>query len=244
MARTKRTQDKKLKQQFREKMSSSYVYFPVNTVWKERVQLLLNLKRTKTQNINQTTDVLSLQLSRPATYQTITGDGNCFFAALSYIICGHQTFHDIIRHKICNHFIQNQNDLKCYLPPEYKGNANTYLLKTGMRENGTWATEVEIFTASHLLQTDIYTYTKSGVHWNFSSSLQTYLCDQLKKGTQKMREVEDKEKARKKCTTNQQNMENKKIKAIRNKLHKQKKNRNERLRYSIDKVYMENKKEE
>ncbi|XP_071151504.1 uncharacterized protein [Mytilus edulis] len=281
MARNKarRLKDKKRKQQFREKVSSSYVYFPVNTVGKERMQLLLNLESTKTQNTNQATDVLSsLQLAAPATFQTITGDGNCFFAALSYTTCGHQRFHDIIRQRICNHFIQNQNDLKGYLPPQYKGNANSYLVHTRMRENKTWATEVEIFTASHLLQTDIYTYTKSGVHWvwlkhstitlsdnrgiylyhknqnhydvvlttstqpvlqNFSSGLQTYLCDQLKKETQKMKNAEVKDKARQNKIAKEQYIENKKIKERKD---KEKKNRNERLRYSTDKVYKENKK--
>ncbi|XP_071122628.1 uncharacterized protein [Mytilus edulis] len=243
------------------------------------MQLLLNLKSSKTQNINQATDVLSsLQLAAPATFETITGDGNCFFAALSYTICGHQRFHDIIRHRICNHFIENQNDLKGYLPPQYKGNANSYLVNTRMRENKTCATEVEIFTASHLLQTDIYTYTKSGVHWvwlkhstitlsdnrgiylyhrnlnhydvvlttstqpvlqNFSSGLQTYLCDQLKKETQKIRKAEVKDKTRQNSTTKEHYLENKKIKE---KKDKEKKNRNERLRYSTDKVYKEHKK--
>ncbi|VDI31281.1 Hypothetical predicted protein [Mytilus galloprovincialis] len=278
--RAKRIKDKKRKQQFREKIASSYVYFPVNTVGKERMQLLLNLKSTKTQNTNQTTDVLSsLQLAEPATFQTITGDGNCFFAALSYTICGHQRFHDIIRHRICNHFIQNQNDLKGYLPPQYKGNANSYLANTRIRENKTWATEAEIFTASHLLQTDIYTYTKSGVHWvwlkhstitlsdnrgiylyqknqnhydvvltistqpvlqNFSSGLQTYLCDQLKKETQKMKNAEVKDRTIQNNITKEQYIENKNIKAKRK--DKEKKNRNERLRYTTDKVYKENKK--
>ncbi|VDI30092.1 Hypothetical predicted protein [Mytilus galloprovincialis] len=277
--REKRIKDKKRKQQFREKISSSYVYFPVNTVGKERMQLLLNLETTKIQKTNQATDVLSsLQLAAPATFQTITGDGNCFFAALSYTICGHQRFHDIIRHRICDYFVQNQNDLKGYLPPQYNGNANSYLVNTRMRENKTWATEVEIFNASHLLQTDIYTYTKSGVHWvwlkhstitlsdnrgiylyhknqnhydvvlttstqpvlqNFSSDLQTYLCDQLKKETQKMKNAEVKDKARQKNTTKEQYIENKKIKEKRK--DKERKNRNERLRYRTDKVYKENK---
>lgn len=107
----------------------------------------------------------SLQLSIPSTCKTIPGDGNCFFASLSFIICGHEKFHMLIRQQICHHLMQHGNQLKCYLPLRYNGNINNYLLESKMQQCATWATEVEIFTASHMLRTNIYVYTKSGVHW-------------------------------------------------------------------------------
>jgi hypothetical protein len=88
-----------------------------------------------------------------------------FFASLFFIICGHEKYHMLIRQKNCRHLVKHGDQLKCYLPVRYNGNINNYLLESKMQQSATWATEVEIFTASHMLRTTIYVYTKSGVHW-------------------------------------------------------------------------------
>ncbi|XP_071142171.1 uncharacterized protein [Mytilus edulis] len=216
--RAKRIKDKKRKQQFREKISSSYVYFPVNTVGKERMQLLLNLESTNTQKTNQTTDVLSsLQLAAPATFQTITGDGNCFFAALSYTICGHQRFHDIIRHRIYTVYKENA---KKSVKLKY-GTDKVY--KENKKESGRLRySKDKVYKENKQKSCRLRYRTDTVYKENAKKSVK------LKYGTDKVYKENKKESGRLRYSTD--------------KVYKENKKKSGKLRYSKDKVYKENKK--
>ena len=60
------------------------------------------------------------------------------------------------------------------LRPHINSSLDNYLARSGMQNQNVWGTDIEILTASSLLQTDIYVYTKigSGYKWQkFSRSM-------------------------------------------------------------------------
>ena len=89
-------------------------------------------------------------------------DGNCFFRAISFCLTGKQIHHHTIRLAVCNHLLQNELTFRPFL----RCNENTvekHILEKNMFSDGTWASEMEILALSHLLKTDIHTYSKG--HW-------------------------------------------------------------------------------
>ena len=110
---------------------------------------------------------MATPLSKPTIFRKIRSDGNCFFNALSYIITGSEDHHYLIRQKICEIMKTNSDDIKILLPQESKENVLSYLASSKMESERTWATEVEIMAASVLLQTTIFIYSRSGVHWTW-----------------------------------------------------------------------------
>ena len=110
------------------------------------------------------------QLGKPSKLYKTKGDGNCLFRAISYSICGRQVYHHIVRSKIVEHMIAIESTLL----PHINSSLDNYLARSGMKNQNVWGTDIEILTASSLLQTDIYVYTKigAGYKWQkFSRSM-------------------------------------------------------------------------
>ena len=101
-------------------------------------------------------------LSKPSYERKIVGDGNCFFRAISFSVTNSEDYHHVMRSAVCTHLNQNQELFKAFLRDNVWSVEN-HLLSSKMSENGTWATEVEIFAMAHLLNVEIYTYTNG--HW-------------------------------------------------------------------------------
>jgi len=117
--------------------------------------------------ITQHTEQPLKPLGQPSKLFHILGDGNCLFRALSYVITGQQLYHAQIRHEIINHMMNFEK----FLMPHMNTSLNCYLDKTGMAESGVWGTDIEILSASSLLSTDIFVYTKFGnLHLSESNS--------------------------------------------------------------------------
>lgn len=104
----------------------------------------------------------------PKKLATMKGDGNCLFRAISFSLTGSERSHMRVRRAITGRisedngsFIRNmcrRNMLATVM--ESKDPAKSYLDQSGMEKSGTWDTEVEIFAAAGLLQTDIAVYCK------------------------------------------------------------------------------------
>lgn len=80
------------------------------------------------------------------------------FKAISFILTQTQDYHEVIRSAVCHHLLQNQLRFKPFLRHD-EDSVENHILNTRMNENGTWSTEIEILGISHLLKTDIYTYS-------------------------------------------------------------------------------------
>ena len=101
---------------------------------------------------------------RPTRCHRIKRDGNCFFRAISFSVCNHENRHAQFREKICGHALENGDILKSVLR-DGDDSTNSYMTRTKMNKSGTWASEVEIFTASHLLKCNIYIFDQQSQKW-------------------------------------------------------------------------------
>lgn len=81
---------------------------------------------------------------------SIKGDGNCFFRALSKVIYGNQNYYDDVRQAVV--------DVLEKYPKEFEAFTDGPLAQHihEMRQDKTWATQVEIYAAATLLNRDIY----------------------------------------------------------------------------------------
>ena len=93
----------------------------------------------------------------PLHVQQICGDGNCFFRALSYCLTGNELQHLLLRSLTIEHMKKISDIVEVnFLNSRTLEN---YLSSSQMPSNSTWATEVEIYTAAHMLNTNIYIYS-------------------------------------------------------------------------------------
>ena len=77
----------------------------------------------------------------PPLSRRIKGDGNCYFRAVSFYLCGEEDYYADICKAVCDFISTFDDDLKPFIK---KGKGKEYLLKSKMRDNGKWATETEI----------------------------------------------------------------------------------------------------
>ena len=99
----------------------------------------------------------------PKKTEKMLGDGNCLFRSLSYVITGVENYHMKIRSEVCQ-FMKNSHfsdSIRRTLMPTFRS-VQQYLHFTKMEKDGTWGTEVELFTAALMLNTKIYVYSKVG----------------------------------------------------------------------------------
>lgn len=100
-------------------------------------------------------------MATPRTEKEIMGDGNCFFRAVSFSLTNSEDFHNIVRNAVCEHMTENRKLFHPFLNNEHS--VESHISSTQMSQEGTWATEIEIFGTAHLLNTDVYTF--SGGRW-------------------------------------------------------------------------------
>ncbi|XP_066296703.1 uncharacterized protein [Branchiostoma lanceolatum] len=99
------------------------------------------------------------------------GDGNCFYRAISYHICGTEKYHAILRQRTIEYMATLSEDV--YRPWfVFEPNGRTmdqYLSRDGRTELNphpadlrTWATQVEVNAMSSLLGRNIFVYNDKG----------------------------------------------------------------------------------
>ena len=123
----------------------------------------------------------------PCKMLPIPGDGNCLFSSISYCLTGNMdNFHKIraiiVENMIgnlkeaCNKFIANKFPMSAI---NFR-NVNDYIVKSKMRNNSTWGSDVELFALALLLRTDIWIYsTEFGNKWMLFSGRGASLIDAL-----------------------------------------------------------------
>ncbi|XP_077967734.1 uncharacterized protein LOC144421969 [Styela clava] len=99
------------------------------------------------------------RLNEPAKVVSVKADGNCFFNALSHELSGTEHNNAQLRQAIAQNIEENPCVFSNILRDEYaEDGVENYIKQSKMFDDGTWATEVEIFSACDLLALDIYTY--------------------------------------------------------------------------------------
>ena len=121
---------------------------PVSLKWKIDTCDNFSLRHTHRQinGVNSVNSAPSV-LGRPTEFHAVKGDGNCFFRALAYVICGNEDYHEQLRHLLVS--FEDKPQVKC-------------LRDKHMSNDGVWATENEIMNAAILLNISIFVYSKYG----------------------------------------------------------------------------------
>ena len=137
-------------------------YKPVDAAWQQRMCRLLGLQychanRFESGNADH-------MLTLPSAIMDTQPDGNCLFRAFALIITGSQAEHFILRTSILKHMQTIAHFLLGHLITSH-ASVGDYIHSTAMDQDGTWGTEVEILTLSHLLQTNVYTFYAATSRW-------------------------------------------------------------------------------
>ena len=93
----------------------------------------------------------------PRDMASIHGDGNCFFRTLSHLLTGHQKLYRPLRNRVTSYMRDNNAFFSQF------SLTDDYYSRSGMEEDGTWATEMELIAAASMLATDICCFGPSGV---------------------------------------------------------------------------------
>ena len=130
---------------------------PITVEWQIEKCALLELPFEQRFDQDSTIAGQKLRLYEPRLCDTIRGDGNCLFGCLSKIISGSEEYHAKIRGEICRYMLSDGVDIiDWYLRDVLKTTPANYLNTKIMYKSGEWASDVELMTASALLNTDIY----------------------------------------------------------------------------------------
>ncbi|XP_078336941.1 uncharacterized protein LOC144626544 [Crassostrea virginica] len=141
--------------------NASNMFLPLSAEEKEHICNILGISYAFSEE-SENEDMAVQDLTEPLTCVEIEPDGNCFFRAISMFLTKKQDFHQKIRSAVCSHLLENAMIFKSFLRLG-ECSVENHISLSGMSEVGNWATEVEILALSHLIKTDVYTYT--GGRW-------------------------------------------------------------------------------
>ena len=137
-------------------------YFPIDEEWQRSCCSQLNLNFYSTYKKSKGDGNTILTRPNMRTIKGIRGDGNCLFRVLSFVLTGSQEQHPHVRLLICSHMHSIPHLLQAHISP--CTSTYDYINQTGMHNNGTWGTDIEIFTFANLCQTNVYVYdTENGL---------------------------------------------------------------------------------
>lgn len=129
-------------------------FWPVDSDWQQQRATSLGCRVYRR---HRTADRVDHQTSQePAETFVVKGDGNCFFRCLSYAVTGAQTAHSHLRSLTVQWMNENTDNVTNLSQNEH------YVENSNMKQEGTYATEVEIFAAATLLNTTIWTFSPFG----------------------------------------------------------------------------------
>lgn len=108
--------------------------------------------------------------SAPKLTASVRADGNCFFRALSVLICGTEEHHMAIREAITRHVEDHSDIYRTFL--QSRGGMQNYV--RSMRRAREWATDTEIFAAATYLKTVIEVCTSNRTQKGMEYQWQTF----------------------------------------------------------------------
>ncbi|WAR00548.1 OTU7-like protein [Mya arenaria] len=141
--------------------TTNFSFKPVDSVWKHQQCTLLGIQSDIQSCSSHAEDPIGI----PDQIRSITGDGNCFFRAISYVLTEKEISHSVVREKLTQYMKNNGHYFKSVLPRN--SDIHQYIKQTNMNQDRVWGTEVELFAASHMLKTNILIYTRSGHGWQW-----------------------------------------------------------------------------
>ena len=135
---------------------------PVNEEWQCNSCAIMGLQFVAASGLN--TGGPEVTLTCPRSTQPINVDGNCLFRTLSFIITGSEEQHTLVREAILHHMLQIAHFMLFHHIIGYSS-VSEYIQHTCMDQDGTWGTDIVIFTLAHLLNTCMFVYTTEQCNW-------------------------------------------------------------------------------
>ena len=147
----------------RRSMRTRRTFNPVHEQWQHTACNLTGLRFVSRCDLDDGGP--NVLLTRPRRVRHILGDGNCLFRSLSYVITGTEAQHLQVREALLNHLVSIEGMMiGHHISGEYS-NVVEYIRGTNMDRNGTWGTDIELMTASHMLQTSLSMYDTVSGTW-------------------------------------------------------------------------------
>ncbi|XP_030853795.1 OTU domain-containing protein 3-like [Strongylocentrotus purpuratus] len=148
-------------------IQKSVLHFsPVNEMKKKEYCTKLNIQQITPTSDNEGQTCQPIE--HPCTIKHVTGDGNCFFRAISFCVSGNENNHLLVRKAIVVHLLKNKNRFGTRVRDGF-ANVSDYVTKSKVFQKGTWATEMEIMVLANLIETDIYIYDEQNAKWSIFS---------------------------------------------------------------------------
>ena len=147
-----------------EASESPLKFYPVTIDWQQRACQQLGLQYHAPTRVRPGGPNVPLTRPDMRSLKRIQGDGNCLFRALSYIITGSEEQHMAVRNAILDHMVTIAHFLLGHHLLNYDS-IQTYIVASGMDEEYTWGTDIEMLTLSHLLNTPIVSYSEQFGNW-------------------------------------------------------------------------------
>ena len=139
-------------------------FHPVDEQWQRLTCANLGLRFHRKNSVRPGGPDVVLTAPDLRTIKRILGDGNCLFRSLSYIITGSKNQHMAVRAAILQHMVHIAHFLLVHYI-DYTS-IQEYIQETKMDQACTWGTEIEMLTASHLLQACVVSYETGRATWN------------------------------------------------------------------------------
>ena len=143
---------------------SPFSFHSVDVQWQQSACQQLGLQYTTQTRARAGGPTVPLTRPDMRSVRRIQGDGNCLFRAFSYILTGSEEQHLAVCHAVLDHMI---NNAQFFLGHHLTGHnsVQSYIASTGMDQDGTWGTDIEMLTLAHLLQTPVLSYSQQHGHW-------------------------------------------------------------------------------
>ena len=142
----------------------SFRFYPVNSQWQRRLCQQLGLFYQRANRFGRGGPNCVLSVPNLKTVRRIVGDGNCLFRALSCVVTGSEGEHMAVRTAIVDHMVNIAHLLLGAHVQQISIQA--YIQDSRMSLDGTWGTDIEIFTFANLCGANVYVYDTQYGSWN------------------------------------------------------------------------------
>ena len=142
---------------------NAYKFYTVNEQWQRNACARLGLQFVRVSKMRPGGPNVTLTPPDRRTIKHIVGDGNCLFRCFSYMITGSEDQHTAVRMVILEHMIS----IAHFLLGQHIAydSVQDYIAGTGMDQDRTYGSDVEMFTLAHLLLTPVYSYNTADNSW-------------------------------------------------------------------------------
>ena len=145
-------------------------YYQTDVSWQREKCALLGVLFKRANNFEKGGPNVTLNRPNLRTQLRAIGDGNCLFRCLSQIITGSPDQHYEVRMCIIGHMRHIAHLLIAYDGTSVGDDVEAYICATKMDQLGSYGTDNDMLTLSHLLECNIYSYHPVALRWSYMAN--------------------------------------------------------------------------